>query len=308
VSRERSAAAIALLYHHCRLQLPRVVLELGKFQEHLRRMEARAQAAMPALTRERFLAGLYPTDAYVAMGCLENQAGAWERLFAARVGREDRLFVDALRQRAARFFPRDVERQETAVNDFWGHLLLAPTGAGLAILARFDGVRPLVPWLIRVFTNRIISQLRSPNERRESLADNDLLAEAHGDLETPPAPMWHESFREAARTWLAALPNADLLVLGLRWRYRLSQREVAQVMSVHEGTISRQLTHLRDAALNHIEKHLADAGWTGDDLQPYVLREMESIFMDEPRLSATALARLLQQSGKRLPGAAARRS
>ena len=68
--------------------------------------------------------------------------------------------MDALRARAARLYPRDEERQDTAVADFWGHLCIAETAGSVPVMARFDGQRPLVPWLIRVFQNWHISQLR----------------------------------------------------------------------------------------------------------------------------------------------------
>ena len=92
-----------------------------------------------------------------------------------------------------------------------------------------------------------------------------------------------------------------LLILGLRLRYRLSQREVATLLGVHEGTISRQTTQLRDHCLEAISRRLLDEGWTGDDLSGYVLNEMGGLLLDEPRLSADSLARLLAARGKTLP-------
>jgi hypothetical protein len=85
-------------------------------------------------------------------------------------------------------------------------------------------------------------------------------------------------------------------------RYRLSQREVAHLLGVHEGTISRQTDKLRDRALEQIGKQLVGQGWTGDDLEGLVLSEMESLLMDDPRLSADQLGRLLAAKGKSLPG------
>jgi hypothetical protein len=84
-------------------------------------------------------------------------------------------------------------------------------------------------------------------------------------------------------------------------RYRLSQREVAQVLGVHEGTISRQTDHLRDQCLEFISHRLLGQGWVGEDLLQYVLNEMGNILLDEPRLSADSLAGLLAARGKSLP-------
>ena len=48
----------------------------------------------------------------------------------------------------------------------------------------------------------------------------------------PPAIRWRR------------FPDAELLILGLRLRYRMSQRDVAHLLGVHEGTISRQTDKL----------------------------------------------------------------
>jgi hypothetical protein len=74
---------------------------------------------------------------------------------------------------------------------------------------------------------------------------------------------------------------------------------------VHEGNISRQTAKLRDRCLDHVGRRLVELGWTGDDLETFVLKEMDSLVMDEPRLSADRLAALLAKRGKRLPEGAA---
>ena len=59
---------------------------------------------------------------------------AWDRLFAARAGRTDCLLVDALRARAVRLYPRDEERQDSAVTEFWSHLLVSETPGSVPVL------------------------------------------------------------------------------------------------------------------------------------------------------------------------------
>ncbi len=111
---------------------------------------------------------------------------------------------------------------------------------------------------------------------------------------------WHDEFREAAREWLDGLSEHEVLILGLRLRYRLSQREVATQLGIHEGNISRQTARLRDHCLEQIGEHLRTLGWTGDDLSGFVFTEMDSLLLDEPRLSADRLAVLLAARGKTL--------
>ncbi|HMP04603.1 MAG TPA: sigma-70 family RNA polymerase sigma factor [Gemmatales bacterium] len=293
-------ARLGLLYAFASLQHPRLGLSMEGFRRRLEGMHARARPTLPSWSA--FLAQVHVLDAYVAAACLENQTAGWECLFRAPAGRVDRLLIDALRQRAARCFPLDVVRQDESVADFWGHLLVAPREGSVPILQRYDGLRPLVPWLIRVFHNRLISQLRSPHQRVEALAEDDGLSEP--PEETPSASRWEETFCEAARAWLADLPDDSLLLLGLLWRCRLSQREVAGLFKVHEGTISRQISKLRDQALDRLEAQMRSAGWTGDDVQAYILREMQSVLLDEARLALPELARLCQRRGLIVPGLA----
>jgi RNA polymerase sigma factor (sigma-70 family) len=290
---------LLLLYHFCRLQLPGVVLPLERFRAHLERTFALYRdKAEPALTWDAYLNGLYALDWYLCSACLEGDSRAWEVLFASRTGRSDCLLIDALRARAVRLYPRNEEKQESAVTEFWSHLIVTETPGSLPVLARYDGQRPLAPWLIRVFQNWHVSHLRSQGGV-QALPEDDISLPLPDKTET----RWNELFVLAARDWLSELPENEVLLLGLRWRYRLSQRDVAQLLGVHEGTISRQTDKLRDKALEQIGKHLIEQGWTGDDLESFVLTEMGSVLMDDPRLAVEPLAALLKKKGKYLPTA-----
>jgi RNA polymerase sigma factor (sigma-70 family) len=285
---------VKLLYHFCRLQRPAVFLSPEAFAAHLAHAYDVCRAKADAVGPDHFLDHLHALDWFVACACLDGNARAWEVLFAARAGRSDCLLVDALRARAVRLYPRDEERQESAVTEFWSHLLVAESPGSVPVLARYDGQRPLVPWLIRVFQNWHISQLRQRGGQ-QPLPDEELPLPVNGDIR------WHEAFCVAAREHLQELTDNELLLLGLRLRYRLSQREVANLLGVHEGNISRQITRLRDRCLEHISQRLLEQGWTGDDLSGFVLSEMGGLLIDEPRLAADYLAGLLAARGKELP-------
>jgi len=127
-----------LLYHFCRLQLPAVRLVLAVFLQHLQRTFELYRQKNAEATRAGYLDSLYAVDWYLCCGCLEGQERAWERLFASRTGRTDCLLIDALRARAVRLYPRDEEKQESAVGEFWSHLLIAETPGSLPILFRYD--------------------------------------------------------------------------------------------------------------------------------------------------------------------------
>ncbi len=285
-----------LLYHYCRLQLPAVVLSRPKFLDHLTRTFRLFASKSPAgLTWDTYLDQLYALDWYLCCGCIENDGKAWETLFATRTGRSDVLLIDALRTRAVRLYPRDEEKQEAAVGEFWSHLIISETPGSVPILARYDGQRPLAPWLIRVFQNWHVSQLRS-HAGSQALPEDDLAL----PLPETADVRWHDAFCGAARDWLATLSEQEILLLGLRWRYRLSQRDISHLFDVHEGTISRQTDKLRDRCLDVIGKKLTAGGWTGEDLEGFVLTELGSLLVDEPRLSADQLTAMLARRGKTL--------
>src|SRR5207253_10544279 len=113
-------ARVKLIYHFCRMQLPGVRLSPAKFDEHMKRTFALYQAKTDnGAAAENPFDNFYPLDWFIACACLEGEVTAWDRLFAARAGRTDCLLVDALRARAVRLYPRDEERQDSAVTEFW---------------------------------------------------------------------------------------------------------------------------------------------------------------------------------------------
>ncbi len=290
-------ARVNLLYYFCRLQLPAVTLSPPVCEEHLHRTFEVHQKKEPSANWPHYLDNLYPLDWFVASACLEGNEKAWEYLFAARAGRSDTLLMDALRGRAARIFPRNEERQESAVVEFWSDLYVPPDRPGaLPILARYDGLRPLVPWLIRVFQNKQISLLRGPDAHSQALPEDDLVP-----LPVPKQDRWNEVFNQAARDWLETLEEREILILGLRLRYQLSQRDVAGILGVHEGTISRRTDSLSEQWKEQISKQMIDQGWTGEDLGDYVRTEMRNLLLDDPRLSIDNLSQILGKTGKTLP-------
>jgi RNA polymerase sigma factor (sigma-70 family) len=290
-----AARRLRLLYHFGRLQLPGMALNESECASHLERTFRLASTKQGnQLDLVAYFDGLRMLDWHLVCSCLERRRAAWEMLFASRSS-ADSLLVDALRSRAVRLYPRDAERQETAVSEFWSQLY-AGEGGSMAILARYDGLRPLVPWLIRVFQNQHISILRR-HERMVPLPDDDLALPLHPH----PEPRWRDAFSRAARESFQDLSEQEILLLGLRLRYHLSQREVAAILERNEGNISRQTAHLRERCLAAIRLELQSEGWAEDDLSELVQAEMAAALLEEPRLSSANLARLLRSRGKDLP-------
>jgi RNA polymerase sigma factor (sigma-70 family) len=293
---------LALLFHFTRLQLPAVRVPEPKFLDHAQRSFRIFVPKSPGISWGTYLEGLYAVDWAVCIGCLEGSNAAWEQLFNARTGRSDCLLVDALRARAVRLYPRDEERQETAVTEFWSTLIAPESESSLPILARYDGQRPLAPWLIRVFQNWHLSKLRQ-HSGLIALPDDDIAIPIDSGPKADANARWHETFVLAARDWLGGIEEDERLLLGLRWRYRMSQREVASLLGLHEGSISRRNDKLRDKAVEQIKDRLIAEGWTGDDVEGFILTELGALLTDDPRLSADQLSRLLAARGKMLPKA-----
>lgn len=288
-------ARIHLLYYFCRLQLPAIDFSEPLAEAHLLRT-FQVFTSKQESSWEDYLDNLYPLDWFVASACLEGSTPAWEHLFAARAGRSDCLLMDALRARASRLYPRNEERQDSAVAEFWSNLYVPPDRPGaLPVLGRYDGVRPLVPWLIRVFQNYHISELRK-DSGVQALPEDDIVP-----LPDVSHDRWHDVFCEAAREWLETLERKELLILGLRLRYQLSQREVAKIIGMHEGNISKRTDALSNQAKTIISEKMIAQGWTGEDLSTYIFTEMRNLLLDDPHLSVDHLAAILTEQGKSLP-------
>jgi hypothetical protein len=150
-----------------------------------------------------------------------------------------------------------------------------------------------------VFQNGHLSQLRR-HSGVVALPDDEI-ALPMDSTRSGAAARWHEAFVLAARDWLDTTTDDERLLLGLRWRYRMSQRDAAGLLGLHEGSISRRTDKLRDRALEQIGGRLVAEGWTGDDLEGFILTELGGVLTDDPRLSADHLARLLAVKGKSLP-------
>lgn len=296
---------IRLLYHFSRFQFPQLQMTLAAYEGHLERasnlLSGKREKKHQEHSWREFLENLHVLDFFLACVCLEGQSAAWEALFAARASRSDLLLVDALRGRAVRLFPRNPSKQEQAVSEFWGYLLAGEREGSLPILARYDGQRPLVPWLIRVFQNKHLSDLRPGHQLLQIAEDfeDQFVAKPVSSDEH-----WHEEFRHAAQEWLAELDENQILLLGLRIRYRMSQRTVADLLRIHEGNISRRTDRLREQALVRIGQRMQELGWTGENLDEFITKEMDSLLLDDSRFSANRLAALLAARGLSIPSSA----
>lgn len=130
-------------------------------------------------------------------------------------------------------------------------------------LSRFERGRPFGPWICRIAANLAVSQWRSPEARRE-----EPLPEGHA--ETPsraPDALQGVLDGEAGRVLsqaLDALPAEQRAVFVLRTSEELSYKEIAEALSISEGTVMSRLfrarERLRAALLPYLGPALKRAG------------------------------------------------
>ena len=287
-----------VLFHFTRLQLPAVRLPEPKFLAHLERTFRIFLPKNPARSRgPRTSKGCTRSTGSCASAAWKGRTPRGRCCSTPAPGAATACSVDALRARAVRLYPRDEERQDTAVTEFWSNLIAPESEGSLPVLARYDGQRPLAPWLIRVFQNWHLSKLRQ-RVGVTALPDDEIAVPMDRPRRPTRRPVARGRSCRRPATGSASIDDDERLLLGLRWRYRLSQREAAKLFGLNEGTLTRRTDKLRDRALEQIGGRLVAEGWTGDDLEGFVLTELGALLTDDPRLSADHLGRILAAKGK----------
>jgi RNA polymerase sigma-70 factor (ECF subfamily) len=122
---------------------------------------------------------------------------------------------------------------------------------------------PFLPWFHRILRNTCFSFLRKHRRlTRVSLGgtDDERPSWEIADDEEPPSSLAEQD--EAARAFwegFRCLNARDREILSLRHFQELSYREIAEVLSVPEGTVMSRLFHARARLRRHLERHLSGA-------------------------------------------------
>ena len=188
----------------------------------------RKRALSPAAVLERLAA--HGSDLYLAAACGEGDSAAlavFERDLIPRVP----AMIARLR------CPQEVV--EEVVQEVRCRLLTEERGP--ARIAQYQGRAPLAGWVrvvaIRAALDRLQARDSGGPERRPidlpGLRDPELEA-----LKRRYLPELLAALTEALRT----LPPEPRSLLRMKYRARLAQNEIARILGVHEGTVSRRLT------------------------------------------------------------------
>ncbi|MEL6981344.1 MAG: RNA polymerase sigma factor [Actinomycetota bacterium] len=111
-------------------------------------------------------------------------------------------------------------------------------------LDRFDEDRPLEPWLYQIVRNRVRDLARSEGRRRvESLDALLQVGPPTAALRSDPATVDVERAELQRRIWAAVAELSDdhREIFVLRDHHGLSYREIAQALSIPEGTVMSRL-------------------------------------------------------------------
>jgi RNA polymerase sigma-70 factor (ECF subfamily) len=182
---------------------------------------------------------------------VEATAGTLRVTAAPRVVRRERALVRAAQRgdaaalealfrahwpaayRAAWFIVRDAQAAEDIAQEAFL--------AAVAALDRFDRRRPFGPWLRTIVARRAIDAVRARSLRREVGAD--ALAATPAPTDDNDAHQDLDGLGEA----LAALPDAQRVVVVLRHVLELTPGEIASLLELPRGTVNSRLRRGLDA-------------------------------------------------------------
>jgi len=111
--------------------------------------------------------------------------------------------------------------------------------SALRALQRFDGRRPLRPWLHRIVVNRAIDFSRARRLRHE--VGIDLVADMAAPRERPDGDL------DGLVAALARLPPEQRAVVVMRHLLELTPGEIADVLDLPRGTVNSRLRRGLDA-------------------------------------------------------------
>lgn len=116
-------------------------------------------------------------------------------------------------------------------------------------LHTFRAGEPFRPWLLRIVTNLALNELRARSRRSGLLGRIGMFTER--SVEAPDVAV---AARDEASTLLRAigeLPEADRVVLHLRYYLDLPEREIAAAIGKPSGTVKSRL-HRASRRLRHV--------------------------------------------------------
>jgi len=206
--------------------------------------------------------GELSNEAALVLGCVQGDSQALGRL-------REKCHSDLLHILLARGATRT--EAEDLLADLWCDCV--PGGDDRpSLLEKFNGKCKLLGWLSTVMTRRLID-FRRRQSHKVTPPDSDDGQEWPERVAAPSQVEGEDALIEILRRSLQQAfdhcPFESLLLLRLRYMYKLSQRELAQMVGWHETKVSRLLSQtmqeIETATLAGINQHDPWLSMTWDD-------------------------------------------
>ena len=230
-------------------------LSKGEFEQALLRSSGKynygfaAEIQPTPAQQESFLRGLKLADLALAHACALGREAAWQRFLA--------LYRGPLQQ-AAVAITRSSSLGQDLADSLYSELfgLTEREGVRKSPLASYSGRGSLMGWLRTTLAQRHIDHHRRTH--RETPIDDHDFAAAPAAATAEPAALGR--LGDSLAVTLRALQVDDRFLLSA---YYLDQRtllQIAQVLRVHEATVSRKLKRLTQSLQQQLLKNLQRSG------------------------------------------------
>jgi RNA polymerase sigma-70 factor (ECF subfamily) len=221
-------------------------VSLPRFRDRIEAIAARClTSAEPDADLGSFLSALHTNDLYLACACADGLDEGWQRFHFLY-----RKYLLDLGRSLTGGSPENEEIGQT----IWIDLFL-PDRSGNSRIASYDGRSSMATWLRVVVTNRVI------NERQRKDHHS-------GDLDSIPEPAdpaalrcvedrlgrdrYHSMIIDTFKHAFSTLSKRERLILLLRFDHGVQLGDIAQLLQVHQSTITRQI----DRAVARLREHV----------------------------------------------------
>ena len=216
------------------------------------------QKSGAAAAGKHFLESLKLEELVLARACAAGNEHAWEQ-FMARY--REPLFTSAYK--IAGDESRGRELADSLYAELYG--VSAEGSQRKSKLLYYHGRGSPEGWLRTVLAQEYVDRFRKT--RRETSLDEQVEAGRQFAASNTNGAAHDSRVDTATSQALAELPPEDRLVMAAYFIDGRSLAEIAELLNVHESTISRRVQKILKALRGTIEKRLSQAGWSARQIQ-----------------------------------------
>jgi RNA polymerase sigma-70 factor (ECF subfamily) len=229
----------------------RILLRVGTEQNYGQAPGATASTAQQAA----FFRSLRIADLVLARACASGQERAWEHFLG--------LYRQPLARAAVAIAGSETEGEELAgalYAELYG--LTSKDGERRCPLDSYRGRGSLIGWLRTILAQRHVDHFRR-HRREEPLEDFDAPAPAPtSDPESPQRSGQLASLSEAIEGALQRVPAEERFLLVSYYLDERTLSQIAEVLHIHEATVSRRLRRTIDELRKQVLKNLQALGFS----------------------------------------------